>query len=370
MKLRPLLLFLIGLAFTGCQQKGAQEQEKEPYQFWVGTYTDKESKGIYQYSMDTDGGMVSSKLMVTTQSPSFLALSKDKEFLLAVNEIDEKGTGTIESYAILKDTLALVNRSKTGGAHPCYVSVDSVGGVFVANYSGGNIGYLQLEAGKLSALIDTAQHTGKGTTDRQEGPHAHSVQFAAEWKSVVSADLGTNEVWFTEIENGTFKDEGTFRLPMAEGAGPRHMAFHPNQKWLYVINELNSTITTVVKGGVKPYEVMASISTLPMDFEGENYCAHIRISDDGKYLYASNRGHNSIAVFQIDQQTGVLSLVQHTEVKGDWPRHFELSPDGKFLLVANQRSDNITVFKREEKTGMLTYISEMYCSQPVCIVFQ
>jgi len=240
-----------------------------------------------------------------------------------------------------------------------------------ANYSGDNVGLLKLNSnGELSELLDVQQHSGKGSTDRQEAPHAHSAWFDGD-DIVISVDLGTNELWFSHLDTNREKliPSNPQKLKMEPGAGPRHLALHPNGKWIYVVNELDCTVTRLLKKGNGIYEKGGSISTLPTNFTEANYCADIHISSDGKFVYASNRGHNSIAIFHVNINDGILKAIAHQDVKGEWPRSFVLSPDENFLFVANQYTNNIVSFKRDKNTGLLEFVDEAEAPSPVCILF-
>ena len=342
--------------------------------FYLGTYTDGQSEGIYRYVPSGNGSLRAAGLMARTENPSFLAFSPDGQYLLAVNEVSDAGqTGYLSSFDTGNDTLLLLDRKPSGGAHPCHVVANGAGYVVVANYSGGNMGLLRIrEDGRLSDLLDVQQHEGKGTHPRQEAPHAHSGWFGQDG-SVISVDLGTNQLWFSEIDTDTGKfvsrEPRTFSLP--PGAGPRHLVLHPTSPWLYVINELSSSVSLLRTdpeiGGMR---LAQTISTLPEDFDLENTCADIHISADGKFLYASNRGHDSIAVYSVDPVSGELQLLGLEPTKGKGPRNFSLSPDGKFLLVANQNTNNLVSFSRNESTGLLSYASQMEAPSPVCILFE
>ena len=372
MKNFTLILFLA--LFFGCKSKEKVEEKKEKnnyISFYVGTYTGKESKGIYKYTLQKDGLLKEIGLVAETENPSFLTKANDGKTLLAVNETNYDGTGSIESYSIKNDSLILINQSKTGGEHPCFVAVNKDGFVVTANYTGGNVGLLRVEKnGKLSDLLDVQQHSGKGTTERQEAPHAHSVWFHPTKKEIISVDLGTNQLWFSTIDENQnkliFSEPKTMDLEI--GAGPRHLGFHPNNKWIYVLNELNNTVS-FLKTESKNYVIDSSISTLPEDFTAFSKAADIHISNDGKFLYASNRGHESIAIFKINQENGKLQSDGYQSVLGKSPRNFSLSPDNNFLIVANQDSDNIVSFKRDSLTGKLEFINEIYAPKPVCILF-
>jgi len=274
-------------------------------------------------------------------------------------------------FAIEKDTLIYKSTSKSGGENPCFVAVNHKNQVLVANYSGGNVGFLALNAdGELSDLLFVQQHFGKGTTSRQEAPHAHSAWFHPKTNDVISVDLGTNQLWFSKIDARNkelvFTNQKT--LNMAEAAGPRHLVFHPNKNWMYVLNELNNTISLVTNNNGN-YSIKTTVSTLPKGYEKYTKAADIRVSNDGKFLYASNRGHNSIAIFKVNLQNGDLVLVGFEPVKGANPRNFSLTLDDKFLLVANQDSNNIVSFKRDVETGKLSFVNEIQAPNPVCILF-
>ena len=342
--------------------------------FYVGTYTDGESDGIYKYKLNYDGSLDSIGLVAITENPSFLALSSDKKYLVTCNEINSAdGQGTVESYKIDGDSLTFINRSLSGGAHPCFVAIEDKGYVLTANYTGGNIGLLKLnDNGELSLLLDVEQHYGEGDTERQDKPHAHSVWLVPNTDEVISVDLGTNELWFSKIDSISNKltPENPQKLSLEKGAGPRHLSFHPKQNFIYVLNELNSTISLVRKNDIGNYEILNTISTLPIDFVDKNTCADIHVSSDGKFLYASNRGHNSIAIFNIDDENGELSIIGFESTMGDGPRNFTLSLDGKFLLVANQNTNNIVSFKRNIENGELVFVSEVNAPKPVCLLFE
>jgi 6-phosphogluconolactonase len=337
----------------------------EKYIFYVGTYTSGESEGIYKYSLLEDGSIVKTGLAAATENPSFLKLSSDSRFLLAVNE---KQTGTVESFSISEETeLTFINRSSTGGKNPCYVSANDSGFVLVSNYGSGNVGLLKInEAGELSELLDTDQHS----SEEYSNPHAHSAQFELTGNGIISADLGINELWFSKLNSEQQKMEPAEQqsLLMPEGSGPRHFVIHPNGKWIYVVNEYGNTVTLVNKNNEGQFSVVGSVSTLPEDFTGTSYCADIHISADNKFIYASNRGHNSIAIFNVAGD-GSLSTVGFESTRGSFPRNFAISPDDNFLLAANQKSNNIVSFRRDATTGLLEFIGETEASIPTCILF-
>jgi 6-phosphogluconolactonase len=361
------------ITLMNCQtNKNETMEENKNYQFYLGTYTDSTSQGIYKFILKEDGTIEQKGLVAVSDNPSFLAISTDRRFLLAVDEINRDDIGTVKSFLITDDSLKLISKSSSGGAHPCFVAVNEFGYVLAANYTGGNIGLLKHNAnGELSDILDIQQHSGSGGTKRQQGPHAHSAWFEPNSNKVISVDLGTNELLFSHIDTGEEKllPSDPYKIEMEPGAGPRHLAFHPNGNSIYVVNELDCTVTLLKKSDDGKYEKGVSISTLPVDYTESNTCADIHISKDGKFLYASNRGHNSIAIFEINPADGSLKFITHESTRGNGPRNFSLSPDDNFLLVANQHTRNIVSFKRNKETGLLNFVSEVDAPTPVCIVF-
>ena len=346
--------------------------KQNDFDFYLGTYTDSGSRGIYKFTLTDNGTIINKGLVAETENPSFITLSYDKKYLIAINEVNNDGNGTVESYKIEDRGLKLVSKQNSGGAHPCYVATNKAGFVLTANYTGGNVGLLKIDKnGKLSRVLDVDQHTGRGSTERQTAPHAHSVFFEKYENDIISCDLGTDALWFSSIDKKIDKLVARKQriLKMREGAGPRHLVFHPKKNWIYTVNELDCTVSQILKLKDSSYTLQNSYSTLPENFNGKNTCADIHITNDGKYLYASNRGHNSIAVFKVDENNGSLNLIDNMPTNGEKPRNFAISPDENFLLVANQATENIVCFRRNQKTGLLTYISETPAPKPVCILF-
>ncbi|MBX2963173.1 MAG: lactonase family protein [Cyclobacteriaceae bacterium] len=365
------LTFVLGFLLMAAELK---EENFKKYDFFVGTYTQGESKGIYKYAMDEAGLIKSNGLAVATENPSFLTFTHDRKYLLVVNENrnESGGGGTLSSFLILTNNeLEQIDTKDSGGASPCFVAVNNQGYALIANYSSGTVGLLKINAeGLLEGPLDIIKHEGQGSHPRQKEPHAHSAWFLRNDK-IVTVDLGANQLWFSTINNATgkFNSVGAQQLTMALGAGPRHLAIHPNEKWIYVLNELNSTVTLIKPNAGGLYEVAETKSTLPENFAGESLGADIRLSRDGNFLYASNRGHNSLAIFRIHKPDGSLTFVEHQSVHGDWPRSFALTPDDSYILVANQHSNNITSFKRDKKKGTLQFVHEIQAHSPVCILF-
>lgn len=347
---------------------------------YIGTYTSGKSEGIYVYHFDPAGGALTRVSSIKSTNPSFLAIDRSKRYLYAVNEVGEylgKPSGGVSAYEIERPSLnlRLLNEQATQGADPCHLSVDSKRtALLVANYTGGNVSVLPIRPdGTLGMVMDVKQHEGSGPKEQQKGPHAHCIMLDRNERYAFASDLGIDKVMIYRFDRVTGKLTPA-KQPFAElkaGAGPRHLTFHPNGKYLYVINELDSSMTVFgydERNGTLTH--IDTVSTLPGDFSGTSYCADVHVSQSGKFLYGSNRGHNSIVVFEIDPRTGKLKLVQHISTEGDWPRNFAIDPSGAFLLVANQRSDNVVTFSIDPGTGQLkpTGHNEVIPS-PVCLKF-
>lgn len=373
---------ILAIAFLVIARLSAfcEEPSAAPTQFYlyVGAYTDNAEEGIAIYQFDAiKGDLKYVSTAKNIKNPSYLAINKKKDLLVAVNEIGEyngEKAGSVTSFRINADNghLQKINQVSSGGGSPCYISLNKSGShAFVANYSGGNVAMIPIESnGRLLEYSDLVQHAGSGVVEgRQKGPHAHAIVLDPRQEFAIGVDLGIDKVITYAIheKQGTLTSKNEFTL--TPGAGPRHLSFHPNKKFAYVISELNSTITSMsydAKEGV--FAEGVTVSTLPADYKETSYCADIHVSPDGKFLYGSNRGHNSIVVYSIDSRTGALEYVEHTLVRGDWPRNFMIDPTGNFLLVANQRSDNIVVFKIDKSTGKLRSNGvEVQSYKPVCL---
>ena len=366
------ILFILGVLFSAF----VFGQDIEYQEFFVGTYTSEGAEGINLCRLNTETGELSLENTFTgIENPLFLFLYTEKKFLYAVSET-AKGdgkTGYLNAYKVEKNgNLVFLNSQESAGDNPCHVDVSSDGkNVVVSNYSSGTFSLLPVKNdGSLESASTTIQNKGGGpNTTRQEAPHAHSAKFSPFSDEVFNADLGTDKLNVQHLKKGTLLQSGQEFVKMPPGSGPRHFDFHPNGKVIYVINELNSTVTAIRKQG-KDWEVFQNISTLPKDFKGESYCADIHISKDGTYLYGSNRGHNSISVFKVNPKDQTLNLLETVSVEGNWPRNFGITPDGKRMLVANQKSGNITVFNIDHETGKLRFTGkEIKLPAPVCIEF-
>lgn len=352
-------------------------QESKKHVFYVGTFTSEGAKGIYLCDFDdVTGGITLKETFTGIDNPSFLKVSPDNKYLYVVNRAPkeiEPTSGFVSAYEIGKNgSLKFLNKQLSHGADPCHVDVSPDGKfVAVANYGGGNTAmYRTVENGSLLPASSVIKNEGSGVNQsRQSKPFAHSIKFSPFGNQVFSADLGTDQLNIFTLQGDKLVQAGQKFAKLEPGAGPRHFDFHPDGKFIFVINELNSTITTFKLAG-ENWEKFQTISTLPADFKETSYCADIHVSADGKYLYGSNRGHNSITVFEINRETKQLKPIGFVSVEGNWPRNFSLSPNGNYLLAANQRSGNITVFKINKETGMPEFTgNEIKIPAPVCIEF-
>jgi 6-phosphogluconolactonase len=354
------------------------------YFAYVGTYTEdgSASKGIYVYRFDGKTHKLTSiGLAAQTINPSFLAIDPSRRFLYAVNEVgnyQSKKSGAVSAFEIDHSTgkLKFLNQVASGGADPCYISVDATGKyVLVANYTGGSIAVFPvLKDGRLGDASAFIQHTGHGTNpQRQEGPHAHSIDSSPDNRFAIVDDLGLDETFVYKFDEtkGSLALEQDAGAKADAGAGPRHFTFAPNGKFAYVLNEMGSTVSVLsyhASDGV--LKRLQTISTLPQDFTAHNDAAEIQVHPSGKFLYASNRGHDSIAVFAINGDKGTLSLVEYAPTKGSSPRNFTIDPTGSLLLVGNEKSDNVVVFRINQDSGRLTPSGTVLdVPQPVCIRF-
>jgi 6-phosphogluconolactonase len=355
---------------------------KSKYLVYVGTYTEKASKGIYAYRFDPAADRLTSLgLAAETVNPSFLAVEPTRRFLYAVNEISQyegRSSGGVSAFAIAPGTgkLTLLNEVPSGGAGPCHLAVDRTGRyVLVANYGGGSLAVFPiLKDGRLGEASAFVQHHGASVNpQRQEGPHAHSIYLSSDNRFAVSADLGLDEVLIYRFDarKGTLTPNNPAFAMVSSGAGPRHFAFHPSGKFGYVIDEMQSTVTVFSYDQASgALDVIQSVSTLPQGFKGESSAAEVEVHPSGKFLYGSNRGHDSVAVFAINTRKGTLTPLGHAPTLGKTPRNFAIDPTGSYLFVANQDSDNIVQFRIDPNTGLLTPTGQVLeVSSPVCVTF-
>ena len=346
---------------------------------FIGTYTSTTSEGIYVYRMNSETGQLTKFSSIKSENPSFLTLDRSNRFLYAVNELPQfegKAGGAVSAYSIDgKGNLEFLNQQPSMGADPCHLTVDRKrSSLLVANYTGGNVALLPiLKNGTLGPATDVKQHEGSGPKEQQKGPHAHCIILDALERHALAADLGSDKVMIYRFDPATrtLRPGKQLWASLPAGAGPRHLTLHPNGRYAYVINELDSTMTTLrYNATAGTLATIDTVSTLPTGFAGTSYCADVHVSSSGKFLYGSNRGHNSIVVFAIDERTGIPSLVEHVSTEGNWPRNFVIHPTGRFLLVANQRTDNVVVFRIDSRSGRLTPAGESAkVPVPVCLKF-
>ena len=359
----------------------ADAAEGDKVWLYVGTYTGK-SKGIYRCEFDTKTGKIGTpELAAEAANASFLALSPNGKFLYCVNEIDNldgKKSGGVQAFALDPKTgkLTLLNQQPTQGGGSCHLIVDKAGkNVLVANYGGGSVCVIPIkEDGSLAEPSSFIQHKGTSVDPaRQEGPHAHSVNLDANNHFAFVADLGLDKVLIYKFDpaKGTITPNDPPFVSLPPGSGPRHFAFHPNGKVAYVINEMKNTVTAMeydAKTGM--LMKLQTLTTLPADFKGNNSTAEVVVHPSGKFLYGSNRGHNSIASFKIDPKTGELTATGHQTEGIKTPRNFNIDPTGKFLVVANQDGASLVVFSIDPKTGELKPTGQtVEIANPVCVKF-
>lgn len=344
---------------------------QEPY-LVVGTYTNTGSDGIYVYQFNEKTGEATKKSYAKISNPSFLVVSSDMKYVYAVNE---DNTGSVSAFSFNKDSakLTFINQTTSGGVHPCYINISKEGKyVVVANYTSGSIAVCGINYnGSVSQPRQIIQHKGKSIVEgRQDAPHVHSVVFSPDYKFLYAPDLGIDKVMAYKVapESGALSPAEPPFAEVKPGAGPRHFEFHPNGKYAYLMEELSGAVS-VFKYENGKLNLLQNISSHPVSFDGAKGSADIHVSPDGRFLYCSNRGDaNSIAIFSIDQETGMLRIAGFQPTLGLHPRNFTLDPTGNFLLVANRDSDEIVVFKIDKQTGLLEDTKKrIKVQKPVCL---
>jgi 6-phosphogluconolactonase len=378
-RISAFLLLIASLIFSVAVGHVNKPAAKHKYLVFVGTYTTKtESKGIYAYEFDADTGKLTPKgVAAETPDPSWVAVHPSGKFLYAANEAGK--TSTVSAFAIDVKTgkLTLLNQLPSLGEDPCYLSFDKTGKyVLVANYSSGTVAVFPILAdgrlGEHTALVNDQGATGPDK-ERQEGPHAHWIETPPDNRFALVADLGLDEVLVYKFDaaSGTLTPNEPAFARLKAGSGPRHVAFHPKGKFVFVVSELTSTATSFAydakKGTLKE---IGTVSTLPPGFSGRNDVAEAAVYPNGKFLYVSNRGNESLAILSIDPAKGTLGPVGGIPTGGKEPRHFAIDPSGKYLLAENQLSNNIVVFKIDLATGGLTPTGQVVeVPSPVDITF-
>ncbi len=348
---------------------------------YFGTYTNETTKGIYHSTLDpATGKLAPAQLAAEVKNPSFVAIHPSRKFLYAVSEISDfqgKPVGGVSAFSIDSTTgkLKLLNGHSSGGAGPCHLVVDTAGkNVLVANYGGGSVSVLPIGVdGQLAAASSSIQHQGSSANkQRQEAPHAHSINLDAANKFAFAADLGLDKVLIYRFDGA--KGLLTANDPpagiVAQGSGPRHFAFHPSGKYAFVNNELTSSVTSFAYDSTRgSLTEIHTLSTLPEPTPG-NSTAETVVHPSGKFVYVSNRGHDSLAMFQCDEATGRLTAIGHQSTGGKTPRNFNIDPSGRYVLAANQGTNNVVVLRIDVTTGKLAPTgNSIDIGSPVCVRF-
>lgn len=360
------------ITFLFCCMTMIALSQKKTY-LLAGTYTSGKSKGIYVYNF-LPTGKVQLVDSAVTPNPSYLAISPNKQFVYAVNELGaDEGGGQVSSFRFnhRNGKLTAINQQPAEGEHPCYITIDRGGKwAIVGNYSSGNVAVLPIKKdGSLVRSMETMQHTGKSLHQRQEKPHVHATVLSKDNTQLYVPDLGIDKlmIYSFNAKSGTLDPKDT-TLTLPAGSGPRHLDIHPTAGWVYLLQELTGMVTVLrnVKGRLQPTQ---TISVLPAGFNRPFTSADIHVSPDGRFLYTSTRDEaNIITVFSIQSSTGRLTVRGHYSTLGKTPRNFTLDPTGKFLLVANQQSNEVVVFKVNRKTGALTDSgNRIDVGNPVCL---
>ena len=368
-------LLLASTTFPGAQAGEVKNDDK----LWVyiGTYTQGKSEGIYRFELDLANGKASKAVLAAkTKDPSFLAIHPNRKFLYAVGEFPGKKDGAVSAFSLDPKTgdLTLLNQQSSKGAAPCYIVLDKAGKhALVANYTGGSACVLPIDDdGKLGSFSCFVQHTGSSKDKkRQEAPHAHSINLDAANRFAFVADLGLDKVviYRFDPEKGTLEKNDPRFAEVAPTSGPRHFAFHPNGKFAYVINEMKNTVTAFsYNPETGALTTIQTVPTLPKSFKGQSWTAEVVLHPSGKFLFGSNRGHNSLAIFAVDSETGKLTPRGHQAKNIKTPRNFAIDPTGAYLLSANQDSGNVIIFRINQETGALTPTGTVVeVPFPVCV---
>ncbi|MCG8374783.1 MAG: lactonase family protein, partial [Balneolales bacterium] len=385
--LSPLILFLLVASSLSCNSNSSNGEDQpnenlEPTTIFIGTYTRDEgwvngqAEGIYSAVIEEEGtlGLVGTTTEIV--NPSFLATSPDRRHLYAVSELGRSGeSGFVYAYSINSDlSLTYIDRYPTNAGSPAHISTDEAGSmVFVANYQGGvAMVYSRKDDGSLE-FVQQLNHSGSGPHPRQESAHVHQTKLSPDQNFLYLPDLGSDKIWSYHIDYNSqtlSKTEQEF-VGVAGGAGPRHMDFHPTLDIAYIMNELNSTVSVMAYNAqTGALTEIQTIRTLPDTYFGDNTTADIHVHPNGRFLYGSNRGFDSIVSYSIDENSGELTLLDYVASEGEFPRNFGINPTGDMMYVANQNSNNIAIYTINEDTGALTFTGEeLSVPTPVCITF-
>ncbi|WEK54286.1 MAG: lactonase family protein [Candidatus Cohnella colombiensis] len=350
------------------------------FDIWIGAYATQEQVGITRLLLDSDSGKLSKMVDFTgIDNPSFVTLDRSGRYLHAVSEVDVlngQPGGEVITFELQEDETLLEEAMShpTLGVHPCFVALDpQERWLAVSNYGGSSVVIYPIEQSGLPGPVHVRfRHTGSGPNqERQEAAHPHSAVFSADGQYLFVPDLGLDKIMVYAFDAQKQQWVGHDAVSLPAGSGPRHLKFHPSLNVAYVINELNCTVTHLSIEEPGRLVAQESISTLPASFTGFSTCAELVISPDGRTLYASNRGHDSIAIFQIDELTGQLSAAGHVSTRGKTPRNFNVTPDGRWLLVANQDSSSLVLFQVDAATGLPVFTgTELTIHKPACVVIR
>lgn len=349
--------------------KGRVDKMSKKYFGFAGTYTRESSEGIYRFELDTESKTLRNvEVAAKIGSPTYVTLSDDQRFMYAVDQDGDQGGAA--AFEVNNETgeLTLLNNILAEGAPPCHLTARN-DELVTGNYHHGRVDLLKINEKGIQEVLSSVSHEGSGPHERQDSPHVHYTAHTPDGKIVIVADLGTDELISYKIENDKLVRVSTFNAK--PGSGPRHVDFHPNGKTAYLLTELTSDVIVLdYNSETGEFTEKQTISALPEDFTDQNDASAIHVSSDGKFVYTGNRGHDSIAVFKIDESNQKLSLVEHISTGGEFPRDFVLDPSEMFLIAANQHSGNLVLFSRDETTGKLTNLnSEVKVPETVCVKF-
>lgn len=347
---------------------------KTIFRGYVGTYTKGDSKGIYSFTFDTEAEKITAiKVAAELDNPTYLNISDDNQYLYAV--IKKGESGGVIGFSIDNQTgeLTPINTQMLAGSAPCHVSLDhNRSFLFSANYHKGTVESYTLnhDNGMISEPVSIIHHEGSGPDPRQEKPHTHFAGLTPDEKYLAVVELGSDFLITYKVSNDGKLTEVS-RLSIKPGSGPRHLAFHPNKKFAYIMTEFSSEVIALTYNSEDgSFTKIHSIKTIPADFTENNQGSAIHLSSDGRFVYAANRGHNSIAIFAVNAENGELSFVDRVSTEGDWPRDFVLDPTEAYLIASNQNSGNLVLYARNNETGKLTLLqADIAVPDPVCVKF-
>lgn len=368
-------VMVLALGIAGCSE---QQTSKEI--IYVGTFHDRGSEGLYVFEFDRETAeMEEIQVVSDREGPNFQAIHPEGNFLYSVSDepfATDTDYGTVSAYRIDSKTghLSLINEQSVEGRGTAHVSVDPLGRyVYVSNYSEGNLSVFQInEDGSLSEAVDIVHHEGSSVNEmRQNNPHVHAVDPSKDGRFIYVSDLGIDKIMIYDVHetNGTLNPAEPASAASTPGSGPRHFTIHPNGEFAYSAEEMSSTVTVFdVDQSTGALEEVQRLSMLPEEFEGSSSAADIHISPDGRFLYASNRGHDSLVIYSINETTGELTLKGHESTRGSHPRNFMIDDRGEYLFVANRDDDNVVIFRVDQETGDLEYTgNQVDVPMAVCV---